>query len=73
MPQERLEFPLMGKITAVNVTVGSSVAEGETICLLESMKMENPIVAPLAGKIVDIKVKVGQVVQAGELAAVIEY
>lgn len=73
MPQERLEFPLMGKITSVCVTLGASVAEGETICFLESMKMENPIVAPMSGKIIEIKVTPGQVVQSGDLVAIIEY
>lgn len=73
MPQERLEFPLMGKITSVLVTVGASVAEGDTICFLESMKMENPIVAPVGGKIIELKVTPGQVVQSGDLVAIIEY
>ena len=73
MPKERLELPLMGKITSVCVTLGASVAEGETVCFLESMKMENPIVAPVSGKIIELKVTPGQVVQSGDLVAIIEY
>ncbi len=73
MPQERLEFPIMGKVTSVCVTLGASVTEGETICFLESMKMENPIMTPVTGKVIEIKVTPGQVVQSGELVAIIEY
>ncbi|MBI2830129.1 MAG: biotin/lipoyl-binding protein [Chloroflexi bacterium] len=63
----------MGKVTTVCVTVGSSIAEGDTICFLESMKMENPIMAPVSGKVVEIKIAPGQVIQTGDLVAVIEY
>lgn len=73
MAQERLEFPITGKIISVEVTQGSAVKEGDTICLLESMKMENPIIAPLDGKIAEINLSPGQVVEAGDLVAVIDY
>ena len=43
MAQEVVELPLPGKIISVNVKPGHEVKEGEIICLLESMKMENPI------------------------------
>ena len=73
MAQERVEVPIAGKIIDVNVTVGSAVGEGDVICILESMKMENPILAPVAGKITEIGVTAGQTVQSGELIAIIEY
>jgi len=73
MPRERVEFPMPGKIVSVNVTVGSEVKEEETICVLESMKMENPIVSPVSGKVVEINLTPGQVVEGGDLVAVIEY
>ena len=47
--------------------------EGDVICFIESMKMENPILAPVAGKITEIKVSVEQVVETGNLIAIIEY
>lgn len=73
MSQENVEIPITGKIISVNVKVGDKVGEGDVICLLESMKMENPILAPVAGTVAKIELAVGQVVEAGELVAVIEY
>jgi biotin carboxyl carrier protein len=63
-----------GKILSVDVKVGSKVLEGETtLCVLESMKMENPIVAPVNGTVKEVKVAPGQIVQAGDVVAIIEY
>ena len=73
MAQERVEFPITGKIISVSVSLGSEVEEGDTLCLLESMKMENPILTPVAGKVVEIDIAAEQVVEAGDLVAVIEY
>ena len=73
MAQETIEVPLTGKITAVNVEVGDEVKEGDIICLLESMKMENPILAPVAGKIIQLEVTAEQVVNPGQIVAIIEY
>ncbi len=73
MAQEIIEVPLTGKITTVNVKVGDKVEEGDIICLLESMKMEIPIVAPVAGKIIQLDVTAEQVVNPGGTVAVIEY
>ncbi len=73
MAQEIIEVPITGKITSVEVKVGDAVQEGDVICLIESMKMENPILAPVAGTITEIKVSVGETVEAGNLIAIIEY
>ena len=73
MAEERVEFPITGKITTVNVKEGDSVQEGDIICFLESMKMENPILAPVGGTVIKIDTSPGQVVEAGDLVAVIEY
>jgi len=71
--QERIEFPIPGKVIGVNVKQGDKVKEGDTICTLESMKMENPIVSPVDGAVTEIKLSPGQVVESGDLVAVIEY
>ena len=73
MAQEVVEVPITGRIIGVNVKSGDTVKEGDTLCLLESMKMENPILAPVDGTINEIKVAVDQVVGPGEVIAVIEY
>ena len=73
MAQERVEFPITGKVTSVNVKVGDEVKEGDTLCMIESMKMENPILAPVSGIILEINLSSEQVVQTGDLVAIIEY
>ncbi len=73
MAQEQVEFPITGKVTSIGVKEGDAIAEGDVICFLESMKMENPILAPVSGKVAKIACSSGQVVEAGQLAAVIEY
>ena len=73
MAQEQVEFPISGKIISINVQQGSTVNEGDILCLLESMKMENPILAPVAGTVTKIELSPGQVVEAGNLVAIIEY
>ena len=72
MATEVVEVPITGKIISVEVKVGDSVNEGDTICFIESMKMENPILAPVSGKIASISVSVGEVVEAGKPLATIE-
>lgn len=73
MGKEIVEAPMVGKILSVNVTPGSQVNEGDPICVIESMKMENFILAPVSGTIADLKVTPNQVVQAYDVVAVIEY
>jgi len=73
LAQENVEFPITGKITSVNVKQGDAVNEGDVLCLIESMKMENPILAPVNGKVVKIDISAGQVVEVGQLVAIIEY
>ena len=73
MAQEKIEVPITGKIVSVNASQGSTVKEGDVLCILESMKMENPIIAPVGGTITEVNVSSGQLVQAGDLIAIIEY
>ena len=73
MAQEIVEVPLTGKIVSVNVNPGDEVKEGDILCILESMKMENPILAPVDGTIAKIDLAVNQIVNPGEIIAVIEY
>jgi biotin carboxyl carrier protein len=56
-----------GQILQLNVKVGDRVARGQSLLVLEAMKMQNQILAPLAGTIVAIRVVVGQKVAKNEL------
>ncbi len=73
MAREVVEIPMAGKILSVNVKVGDMVKEDDVLCILESMKMENPIVAPVSGKVVEVGVTAESLVEAGRVAVVIEY
>ena len=70
---ETIEAPLPGKILQVSVTAGNTVQEGQVICTIEAMKMENPILSPSKASVVEVAVSPGQVVKVGEKIAVIEY
>ena len=59
MAQEVIEVPMTGKIIRVDVKPGDEVKEGDTLCILESMKMENPILTPVNGTVAEIKVSEG--------------
>ena len=73
MAQEIVEVPITGKIISVNVKPGDQVQEGDVICILESMKMENPILAPVDGTIGEVGISAEQVVKPGETITVIEF
>ncbi len=73
MAKENVEAPLTGKILSVDVKVGDKVKEGDQLCILESMKMENPIVATVGGTIAQVGVTPDKVVKPGDIIAVIEY
>ena len=73
MAQEIIEAPLPGKIIKVEVTVGNTVEEGGGVCILEAMKMENPILSPVKGHVVEVAISPGQTVKTGDKLAVVEY
>ncbi|MBA7602583.1 Glutaconyl-CoA decarboxylase subunit gamma [subsurface metagenome] len=73
MAQENIQVPITGKIISVNVKEGDAVAEGDIICVLESMKMENPILAPVGGTVAKVGITADQTVKPGDTIAVIEY
>jgi acetyl-CoA carboxylase biotin carboxyl carrier protein len=54
-------------VMTVTVAEGETVAVGDTVVLLESMKMEIPVIAEVAGTITAIKVAEGDVVQEGDV------
>ena len=60
-----------GTILKVNVTQGQAVKEGDLLCVLEAMKMENEIFAPKAGSVVQIVAAKGASVNTGDVLVVI--
>jgi biotin carboxyl carrier protein len=60
-----VESPLDGNIISVNVKVGDTVRIGQTVAILEAMKMENEIVAPKAGTVAQIVATKGSSVESG--------
>ncbi len=64
--------PMQGTIVKILVSPGDSVEVGETVCLLEAMKMENAITAEKAGTVKEVKVAAGDSVGPGDVIAVIE-
>lgn len=59
--------PLPGQILKIMVKEGEEIAQGQTVCLLESMKMENEVHAATSGIVVDIKHKEGDAVNQGDV------
>jgi acetyl-CoA/propionyl-CoA carboxylase biotin carboxyl carrier protein len=69
---ESLPSPLQGTVFKVAVEKGAEVAEGDLICVIEAMKMENEIVAHRAGKVEELKIAEGDAVSSGDVLAVIK-
>lgn len=64
---EPIPAPLAGNVINVPVSVGQQVTAGETILILEAMKMETNIAAPKDGQVTDIKVREGEAVTVGDV------
>jgi acetyl-CoA carboxylase biotin carboxyl carrier protein len=58
---------ITGTVWKIEVRVGDAVSEGQTLVILESMKMEMPVEAPTAGKVLSIAAKEGASVEEGAL------
>lgn len=63
---------ITGTVWKIEVKEGDVVREGDTVVILESMKMEMPVEAPVAGTVREIKVKEGAAVEEGAVLLVIE-
>jgi pyruvate carboxylase subunit B len=63
---------MQGMVLQVLVSRGSAVKKGDTLLVLEAMKMENPIHSPIDGKVIEIFVDTGDVVQNGDVLLVVQ-
>lgn len=65
----QIELETGGTVWKVLVKVGDTVAQGDTLFILEVMKMEVPYEAPLAGSITSLTIAEGEAVNEGDIAA----
>ncbi len=68
---ESVVSPMQGTVLAVDVDEGDEVAEGQVICVVEAMKMENEITAHRRGVVTALSVSPGQPVQTGQVICVV--
>ncbi|MBP5385725.1 MAG: acetyl-CoA carboxylase biotin carboxyl carrier protein subunit [Lachnospiraceae bacterium] len=65
----KIEAGAAGKVFKIEANVGASVKKGDTVIILEAMKMEIPMVAPQDGTVASVDVAVGDSVEAGTVLA----
>jgi acetyl-CoA carboxylase biotin carboxyl carrier protein len=69
---DEIRAEMVANVWKVVASVGDTVSEGDTLVILESMKMEIPVVAESDGVLASLAVGEGDVVQEGDLIAVVE-
>ena len=67
-----LTAPMPGQVRAVNVSEGDEVTKGQTLIVLEAMKMEMKIQAPMDGVVSSLSVEAGQTVEREQLLIIVE-
>ncbi|SFW74081.1 urea carboxylase [Pseudomonas sp. NFACC04-2] len=70
--QLSVDSHIAGNLWQVQVEVGARVAAGDVLVILESMKMEIPVLAPVAGVVREVRVQPGSAVRAGQRVVVLE-
>ncbi len=72
MAETRVKSEITGKVWQIEASIGQKLDEEDPIIILESMKMEIPIVAPIDGVLKEVLVEEGDAVQEGQDVAVME-
>jgi len=72
MAEEKILAEMVANVWKIVVKNGAEVADGDTLVILESMKMEIPVISEVNGKVTRLAVQEGDVVQEGDLIAVID-
>ena len=69
---EEIRAEMVANVWKVVVAEGDQVSDGDTLVILESMKMEIPVLSESAGRVAELAVAEGDVIQEGDLIAVVE-
>lgn len=69
--EQTLRAEMVASVHSVVAQVGDDVVVGDTIVILESMKMEIPVVVEIAGTVTEISVSPGDVVREGDVIAIL--
>jgi biotin carboxyl carrier protein len=69
---EEIRAEMVANVMSVVVAEGARVCDGDTLVILESMKMEIPVISEVDGTVTKVAVTAGDVVQSGDLIAVVE-
>lgn len=72
MPRININSEITGTVWQVNVKAGDTVEAGDTLAIIESMKMEIPVISEYRGVVVEMHVRQKDPVSDGQLVAVIE-
>ena len=67
----KVTAPLPGTLLRITAKQGTVVKEGDELCVIEAMKMENPIASPFSGTVVSVVANEGAMLGAGDLILVI--
>ena len=71
MPDIAVKSEISGSVWKIEVGIGDRVAAEDALLILESMKMEIPLLAPSAGIVKEIRVREGEAIAEGEIAVVL--
>jgi acetyl-CoA carboxylase biotin carboxyl carrier protein len=63
---------ITGTVWKIEAQVGAKVGEGDTVVILESMKMEMPVESPVAGTVREIRIKEGEPVDEGKVLVIVD-
>ena len=72
MAREDVESEVTGTVWKIETKIGDAVSEGDVLMIIESMKMEIPVLATEDGSIVEFAVEAGEAVSEGQVVVVLE-
>ncbi len=72
MATHQVESEVTGSVWKVQVAVGDTVAEGDVLVILESMKMEIPVESPADGQVTELRVQPEDAVEEDQVVAIIQ-